>query len=266
MNARDIPAAIHWHEGLLLTPQHFQQLTSRQEALVQYSAAAYSPLCWGLRWFKHQGSSLATGKLQVTELEAVMPDGLVVSHEAIGGRGALEVDLTKFKELMTDRPLPIYLAVMADQGETANGNGDRYEQFNGGLVEDPVSHAKLREIFRLRPKLTLVPVPDTLPVKYIGFPIAKLRYTDSFRLDDEFIPPLLTVPSSSADGEISDSRARQLADMCSASAQKVRDRASILLNDEARGANRLHSLPDGDAARVEQMMKAQRMFSIVGAL
>jgi len=266
MNARDIPAAIHWHEGLLLTPQHFQQLTSRHEALVQYSAAVYSPFCWGLRRFKHQAISLPTGKLQVTELEAVMPDGLVVSYDAAATSTPLEVDLTKHKELMTDRPLPIYVTVMANQGDPANGNGDRYEQFNGGMVEDPISHAKLREIFRVRPKLTLVPVPDTLPAKYVGFPIAKLRYTDTYRLDDEFIPPLLTVPSSSADGETLVSRARRLADMCSAAAQKVRDRASILLNDEARGANRLHSLPDSDAARLDQMLKTQRMFSIVGAL
>src|SRR5881394_1909548 len=109
MNARDIPAAIHWHEGLLLTPQHFQQLTSRHEALVQYSAAVHSPFCWGLRRFKHQGISLPTGKLQVLDLEAVMPDGLVVSHDASDGTPPLEVDLTKYKDHMTHRPMAIYL-------------------------------------------------------------------------------------------------------------------------------------------------------------
>src|SRR5437762_4860295 len=243
-NARDIPAAIHWHEGLLLTPQHFQQLTSRQEALVQYNAAVYSPFCWGLRRFKHQGLSLPTGKLEVTELEAVMPDGLVVSHQPAEGAAALEVDLTKYKEMMIDRALPIYLAVMASQASGSNGNGDRFEQFDGGMVDDAVSKGRSREIFRVRPKLTLVPVTDSLPPKYVGFPIAKLRYTDSYRFDEEFIPPLLTVPASS-DRETPVSRARLLADMCAGAAQKVRDRASILLNEEARGANRFHSLPDG---------------------
>lgn len=264
MNARDIPAAIHWHEGLLLTPQHFQQLTSRHEALVQYSAAVHSPFCWGLRRFKHQGISLPTGKLQVLDLEAVMPDGLVVSHDSSDGTPPLEVDLTKYKDHMTHRSMAIYLAVMASQ-DGSNGNGDRFEQFNGGLVNDAVSPGRAREIFRVRPKLTLVPVPEALPAKYVGFPIARLRYTDTFRLDDEFIPPLLTVPAP-ADREAPVSRASLLANMCSAAAQRVRDRASILLNEEARGANRFHSLPDGEAARLEQMIKAQRMFSIVGAL
>jgi type VI secretion system protein ImpJ len=265
MNARDIPAAIHWHEGLLLTPQHFQQLTSRHEALVQYSAAVYSPYCWGLRRFKHQGISLPTGKFQIVELEAVMPDGLVVSHDAAGAGASLEVDLSKYKELMTDRALPIYLAMVAGQTNGSSANGDRYEQFDGGLVGDAVSNGRAREIFRVRPKLVLVPVPETLPAKYIGFPIAKLRYTDTYRLDDEFIPPLLTLPAS-ADREAPVRRAKLLADMCSAAAQRVRDRASILLNEEARGTNRFHALPEGEAVRLEQMIKAQRMLSIVGAL
>ena len=264
MNARDIPAAIHWHEGLLLTPQHFQQLTSRHEALVQYSAATYSPFCWGLRRFKHQGISLPTGQLQVLELEAVMPDGLVVSYDSSDESAPLEVDVTKYKEDMSHRPMAIYLAVMAGQSGS-NGNGERFEQFNGGLVGDALSQGKAREIFRVRPKLKLVPVPESLPAKYVGFPIAKLRYTDTYRLDDEFVPPLLAIPAA-ADPDAPVSRARLLADMCSAAAQRVRDRASILLNEEARGANRFHSLPDGEAARLEQSLKAQRMFSIVSAL
>jgi len=172
--------------------------------------------------------------------------------------------VTKYKEEMAHRPLAIYLAVMASQSGT-NGNGERFEQFNGGLVDDPISQGKPREIFRVRPKLTLVAVPEELPAKYVGFPIAKLRYTDTYRFDDEFIPPLLSLPAV-ADREAPVSRAKLLADMCSGAAQRVRDRASILLNDDARGANRFHSLPDGEAARLEQMIKAQRMSSIVGAL
>jgi len=266
MNARDIPAAIHWHEGLLLTPQHFQQLTSRHEALVQYSAGAYSPFCWGLRRFRHQGISLPAGKLQVLELEAVMPDGIVVSHNIADGSAPLEVDLTKYKELMIDRSLPVYLAIMASQNGATNGNGDRYEQFTGGLADENGSAARGREIFRLRPKLALVPVPDTLPAKYVGFPIAKLRYTDSYRFEEEFIPSLLAVPAAAAGREAPVAGANLLVQMCSAAAQKVRDRASILLHEEARGSKLFCTLPDGDAAALEQFIKAQRMLSVVGAL
>ena len=252
INARDIPAAIHWHEGLLLTPQHFQQLTSRHEALVQYNAAAYSPFCWGLRRFKHQGLNTGTGKLQVIELEAVMPDGLIVSYNSADG-GELEADLTEFKDVMRHRALPIYLAVMASQDGAANGNSDRYEQFSGGLI------------FRLRPKLMLK-VTDSLAAKYIGFPIGRILYADAYRFDEEFIPPVLSLPSPSADSKLYAGGATELAEMCSAVAKKIRDRSSVLLKEGGRRENRFHSLPDGDATELEQMIKAQRILSVVAAL
>jgi type VI secretion system protein ImpJ len=37
---RPIPDLIQWHEGLLLTPQHFQQLSSRVEWLIQAQPAS----------------------------------------------------------------------------------------------------------------------------------------------------------------------------------------------------------------------------------
>ena len=85
MNAYEIPDAIQWIEGLLLTPQHFQQLSSRHEALVQYGTSMVAPFYWGIRRFNHQPISLTPGKFQVLQLEAVMPDGLVVSAGCFEG-------------------------------------------------------------------------------------------------------------------------------------------------------------------------------------
>src|SRR5262249_28543467 len=48
MSARDLPAAIQWYEGMLLAPQHFQQSSLRQEALLAYHLAALSPYHWGV--------------------------------------------------------------------------------------------------------------------------------------------------------------------------------------------------------------------------
>ena len=61
MDARDIPDSIQWHEGLLLTPQHFQQLSLRQEALLQYVASTIAPFNWGVRYLKIDPASLAAG-------------------------------------------------------------------------------------------------------------------------------------------------------------------------------------------------------------
>jgi type VI secretion system protein ImpJ len=255
VDAQDIPDAIQWHEGLLLTPQHFQQLTARHETLVQYSTSL-TPFCWGIRRFKHHAISLPSGKLRVLELEGIMPDGLVVSHGLHSSRQdrVLEVDLSK--QDMTDQGLLVHLAVAATQGGDSNGDLHRYESFKGAPVTDEIPGGKPREIQRLKPQLSLQ-VGETVPAKYISFPLARVIYKESsYALDDRFIPPLLAVPFQAA-GDASDARLR-LGEMCSAAAQNVRRRAMVLA-DAAR-----NSSPGGpirDEASVRNLM-----LSLVGAL
>ena len=96
--AKDIPAAINWHEGMLLTPQHFQQFAARQEDLVAYAAHAAAPYFWGV----HRLDLLLQpeGLLQVRELEAVMPDGLIVELDP-EQKPALEISLADLEEGFT---------------------------------------------------------------------------------------------------------------------------------------------------------------------
>jgi hypothetical protein len=43
------PDRIQWHEGMLLSPQHFQQEAARVDALVAWHTLASSPYSWGIR-------------------------------------------------------------------------------------------------------------------------------------------------------------------------------------------------------------------------
>ncbi len=260
MNAHDIPDAIQWHEGLLLTPQHFQQLSSRHEALVQYSTSLVAPFCWGIRRFKHHAISLPAGKFRVLELEGVMPDGLVVSHESDNAEGTsrLEVDLTKFAEQMADQAVTIYVAVAARQTGNSNGDANRYEPFKGGLVPDETPGGKAHEIHRLKPRLNLL-VSDSLPTKYVGFPLARVVYKDSsFALCEEFIPPLLTVPAQSTAGDVPAAAAQRLSDMCSETAQRIRKRAMYVADEESSDAR--------EGAGRGDLTTRNLMLSLVGCL
>ncbi|HEX5603225.1 MAG TPA: type VI secretion system baseplate subunit TssK [Pyrinomonadaceae bacterium] len=258
MNAYEIPDAIQWHEGLLLTPQHFQQMSSRHEALVQYGNLMVSPFGWGVRRFKHHAISLPAGKLRVLELEAVMPDGLVVVHGRQGPErdGVLEIDLAAHAEHMGHGGALVHVAVPA----RLNGNGDsaRYEPFKGGLVADEISAGKPRPIHRLKPRLSLH-VGDKVPGDHLGFPLARVIYRDSsFTFDENFIPPLLAVPIKATDGDASSIAAQRLGEMCSEMAQRVRKRA-MYLADEARTPSASHRF--GGALEIRTLMH-----SLVGAL
>lgn len=260
MNAYEIPDAIQWHEGLLLTPQHFQQLASRHEALVQYGTSLIAPFCWGVRRFKHHAISLPAGKLRVLELEAIMPDGLVVVHglHDSGRDDVLEIDLSNLAEDIGERGSIVQLAVAARQNGNSNGDSLRYESFKGVPVADEISAARAQAIHRLKPRLALR-VGEKLPSDYVGFPLARVIYRDSsFALDDKFIPPMLAVPAKATDGDTSSVAAQRLGDMCSDVAQRVRKRA-MYLADEARSPTATGRF--GNEAGIRTLM-----LSLVGAL
>jgi type VI secretion system protein ImpJ len=260
MKAYEIPDAIQWHEGLLLTPQHFQQLSTRHEALVQYGMSLVAPFCWGVRRLKYDRVSLTMGKFRIQQLEAVMPDGLVAVHglPEANNEDVLEIDLTTRADQIGENGILIYIGVPAHQTLSTNGSNSRYESFDSDPVRDEVSDAKARSIKRLRPRLKLH-AGKRLPSEVVGFPIARvLHRASSFALDDKFIPPLLAIPRSATDGDTSSAAAQRLGDMCAQLARRVRKRA-VYLADEARNP--------GPGSRFANEADARtRMLGLAGAL
>jgi type VI secretion system protein ImpJ len=216
MDAREIPESIQWHEGLLLTPQHFQQLSLRQEALLQYVASSIAPFNWGVRYLKVDPASLAAGRLRVLELEAVMPDSLVVSFGMRRGE-ELQVELAQYDEQLKQRPLTVHLAVAARESDpVTRGDLPRYDSVEGEPVPDENTGEGSLRIPRLRPRLRLL-VADSPPKKYVTLPIARVFCRDETYTLTDFIPPALTVERQSPLGVI-----------CSWTARRLREKAMYL--------------------------------------
>lgn len=221
MGAHEIPDSIQWHEGLLLTPQHFQQLSLRHEALLQYSNAAIAPFYWGARYFKIDPTNLVGGILRVLELEAVMPDSLVVSH-GLRRNEELQVDLNPYIEEMKEKPMPVHLAVPARETDyITKGDLDRYDSFEGDPVADESTGNGQLRIPRLKPRLSLL-VTETPSKKYVSFPLVKvIHQNESFAVTDYIAPtPMVSVQSS-------------LGIMSSLAAKRVREKA-MYLTEQAR--------------------------------
>jgi hypothetical protein len=94
-DARLIPDAVQWHEGMLLSPQHFQQADLRNQALQGYMTLLAAPYGWGVIRLRINEAALMAGRFAVTDLEAVMPDGLLVQHADAAEANApiLQLDL-----------------------------------------------------------------------------------------------------------------------------------------------------------------------------
>jgi type VI secretion system protein ImpJ len=91
-----IPERIQWHEGMLLAPQHFQQSQARTDALTCWHMLIAAPLAWGIRHIEIDMGLLAGGLLRIIALDAVLPDGTWVWHDAsCSDHGVLELDLTQ---------------------------------------------------------------------------------------------------------------------------------------------------------------------------
>ncbi len=198
----EVPEAIQWHEGMLLAPQHFQQLSWRFEDLLHYHARQIDPFHWGLRrWpLKYDSGLLVGGRLRILELEAIMPDGLL-ALKGPDEEEALEVDLKPFIEEMTVKPMIVHLAIPNKQVASTGGDLRRYLSVDGRPTVDVNTGQDELVIPRLRPKFILH-VGETPPHKFVSFPIAEVYYrNESFELT-EFLPPTLEMSLVSPLGEL----------------------------------------------------------------
>ncbi|HEV7921528.1 MAG TPA: type VI secretion system baseplate subunit TssK [Thermoanaerobaculia bacterium] len=241
--ARDVPPAIQWHEGMLLAPQHFQWLSLRHETLLHYHAAAISPFHWGVRHLVVDNVKLVDGVFRVEELEAVMPDGLIISHSA-GDLPDLSIDLAEHAELIQQRPMMIFLAV------AIRGRGlalsERYGSEEGGPVPDENTGEGDLPLPVLKPRLHLL-LGDDPPNKYVGFPIAEVAYRNEVFTRTRFEPPWLRVSPGSA-----------IYDTCASIATRLREKAAFLA-DQVRSPSA--------SARVPQLLETKSMVHyLVGEL
>lgn len=247
-----VPAAIEWHEGMLLSPQHFQQASLRGDALLTYHMQAAQPYFWGIRHCVFDTVSLAGGVFRVQELEGVAPDGLLMRVEA-GEVHALEIDLNDHLAELQGRQAVIHLAVPArPQGGAKGGEARRYDSVEGPITRDETTGEGDLRIPRLKPRLLLY-IGDELPARYIGFPLAKVTLQEEAFMLTRFVAPHLCLgpesgrhghgrPVKGRPGERSNTGSdNTLYGLCAAITQRVREKALAL--GERAGASTVQSDP-----------------------
>lgn len=64
-----------------------------------------NPFHWGVRRLKIDPVLLVSGKFRILELEAILPDGLIVEHGHLDDTSALEIELEEFAEDIRTTPI-----------------------------------------------------------------------------------------------------------------------------------------------------------------
>jgi type VI secretion system protein ImpJ len=247
-----LPDAVLWHEGMLLAPQHFQQASLRGEALVHYRVQAAAPWAWGVRHLRVEPRLLAEGTFRVTELEALLPDGVVAFVREDRDR-PLEVDLKPFEAQARAGGVTVHLAVPAErrEGEPAAGQLPRFDRVEGPPVPDENTGDGDLPVTRLRPRLGLL-VGATAPDKYASLPLARLGFADGAFVATAYLPPTPSLAPGSPLHRTAAELARRLREKALFFADRVRAQAAQPRDataDEMRRAVRtlVSALPRLDA-------------------
>ncbi|MBR8311958.1 type VI secretion system baseplate subunit TssK [Burkholderia dolosa] len=189
-----------WHEGLILTQQHFQQQDRWAGFAMQQLAGAALAEPWGALGVEIDEEALATGRLKLTRLKLRFPDGTPVDT-TVADTIPPARDLTQ--GIPADLQSVVVLAALALPD--ANGNNCRFDEvtlarprrayrefvkvtdLNGtGELEIAVERHAVRLLFDFESH-----ADDTVCA------VARLTRSTSgqFKVDHRFVPPCLTLAS-----------------------------------------------------------------------
>ncbi|THF63701.1 hypothetical protein E6C76_14020 [Pseudothauera nasutitermitis] len=197
-----LPDAVLWSEGMLLSPQHFQQHDIHTQALVHQRLLGVSAHCWGVRCLEIDKVRLARGEICVTKFAGIMPDGLplVVSDQDGRAPGAIDVNA---QCTQAGKPVRVHLALPPRTGALAvpSTSMRRYEGLPGMETLDEVTGFGDVAVERGRARVGLF-TADQLPTGYPAVPLLEVeRDAQGGIVLSSYHPPMLCLGASDFLGE-----------------------------------------------------------------
>jgi type VI secretion system protein ImpJ len=193
---------VAWSEGVLLRPQHFQQLDRYHESLLAARLDALDALSWGALNIELDERALQQGMLALTAFEGIMPDGTPVLLDAQSGQAVPKPRPLEPHLPPAQASVLVYLAIPHERSGVTNYAEDgatlRYALCTR-KVPDSARDDRHAEIHLALPNLALL-FGDESRDGFSALPIARIVRNESGSpvFSDSFIPPCLRVQCSSA--------------------------------------------------------------------
>lgn len=197
-DANLLPDAVQWAEGMLLTPQHFQQNDIQWNAVLNQRLRGVTAHCWGVRHIAIDMSQLAGGKVVIEELVCVFPDGMPYVMRAADST-VLRLAI-KAQDAVDGECLRVCIAVPPRTGamNVPSTSIKRYESVSGtNAVIDEMTGIADVYVDRNRPKVELYLEQD-VPAGYHVVPLIELaRNVQSAQIEPTaYHPPMLRMGAS----------------------------------------------------------------------
>ncbi|MCY0388386.1 type VI secretion system baseplate subunit TssK [Robbsia sp. Bb-Pol-6] len=250
MNNRIEPVTerVEWHEGMLLSPQHLQQLSARLDSLTAWQVLAAAPFSWGVRLLRIDPGLLPSGRLCVMALDAILPDGALACHDAENPLHLpLEIALPGEAERLGRDVFDIHLSVPVASTMRYKRAIRRFRSVADAFVEDEVSNAPAIEMPRQLLNLQLM-AGEPPPATHACLRLCTVRRENAvFQLDPR-LPPLLEV---GRDGELWRRIAATLA--------SIRSKAAFVAKQTGSPSSRIDE-------RLLQLELKERLHSLLAGL
>lgn len=192
---KHIPEQILWHDGMLLSPQHFQQAFKRCESILQYQNFENLPYPFGIKTFKFEESAFLSGLLKIEEFEGTFQDGLTYYYNSNIDSSQLQLDLSPYKSILSKDALILNICIPKIQSKNSiiNSNLSRYKSTNTdektfdentGNDEIFIPRIKANVCFLFEHEVTS---------NYIALPVAKIYFENNFYKTKKFAFPATKV-------------------------------------------------------------------------
>lgn len=186
-----LPNNVHWFEGMLLSPQHFQQSDRYVAALTNFWAATASSVPWGVLDLDIDEYALTQGVFKLSASRVVFPDGLVFEHRS-DTFGSLTLNLEDYKSDIRRNAIVIAMQVPMTVDPSVMATEKRYRDSISTLEVDEMMAHNTVTIQRKVPNVTLGQYDPASP-KYSQIPIAEVRFDGEFYQFGAFHPPAFRI-------------------------------------------------------------------------
>ena len=191
-----ISRAVHWSEGMFLSPQHLQAADRHTLERIKETEEWYNPFAWGLKSVEFDQSALANFMVDLQSCEARLPDG---THLSIP-RDLTVAPVLLREALSTAASTIVYLAVpplrlgQANADKESSVHGPRFWTQEEDCPDENGSEVVSIEFRRPRARLLLEKDDRsdlvTLPLARI---VAATQAAAPPQIAPAFIPPLLVI-------------------------------------------------------------------------
>lgn len=199
---------VHWNEGMLLSPQHFQHADHYFELQLAHLVRRSCRYFWGINSLSLDEIALASNVVKITAIECIFPDGSVLQFESGSESDQADIysepvslDLSRL-DIEPGSEFSVCVAISEYNSKCASDADSelkRYISVNEGLHGDIGDPQNEIDLVTLQPKLRLHVEQNASP-NHTGFPIAKFEKTlDATFQRVSFTPPLLSSSATYSD-------------------------------------------------------------------